>query len=314
MTVCRRLDQWPHRGPVVLTLGTFDGLHLGHRKILDRVRSISGELGLPSVLLTFDPHPREVIGRRGDPTYLLTTIDERIDLLAESGIDTCMVLPFTRDLSMLDAEAFFNEYIVRTFHVRHLVVGMDHAFGKGRTGTVDELRRLGAASGIDVTSVGELLLDGVKVSSTAVRSALKDGDVLKASRLLGRPYRIAGIVVRGDGLGSQLGFPTANIQIQDPSKLLPGGGVYLVDVTMQGGTYAGVMNIGFRPTVSQQVHFSLEVHILACSGRFYGLQLQVELLDRLRDEIRFDTREQLVAQIAEDIERAAIRRQQLNTK
>jgi riboflavin kinase / FMN adenylyltransferase len=314
MTVCRSLEQWPHRGPVVLTLGTFDGLHLGHRKILDRVRSISQELGLPSVLLTFDPHPREVIGRRGDPTYLLTTVDERIDLLAQSGIDTCMVLPFTRDLSMLDAEAFFSEYILRTFHVRHLVIGMDHAFGKGRTGTVDELRRLGAAHGVEVTPVGELLLDGVKVSSTAVRSALKEGDVLKASQLLGRPYRITGIVVRGDGLGSQLGYPTANIQVQDTSKLLPRGGVYLVDVTLQGEKYTGVMNIGFRPTVSQQVHYSLEVHILACSGKFYGLRLQVELLDRLRDEIRFDTREQLVAQIAEDIERAATRRQQLNTK
>ncbi|MCZ7555586.1 MAG: bifunctional riboflavin kinase/FAD synthetase [Bacteroidia bacterium] len=314
MIVCRSLEQWPHRGPVVLTLGTFDGLHLGHRKILDRVRSISVESGLPSVLLTFDPHPREVIGRRGDPTYLLTTIDERIEQLAQSGIDTCMVLPFTRDLSMLDAKDFFDEYIMRTFRVRHLVVGMDHAFGKGRTGTVDELQRLGMSNGIDVTPVGELLLEGVKVSSTAVRSALKEGDVLKASRLLGRPYMLAGIVVRGDGLGSQLGFPTANIQVQDTSKMLPKGGVYLVDVTLRGETYTGVMNIGLRPTVSQQVHFSLEVHILACSGRFYGLQLHVALLDRLRDEIRFDTREQLVAQIAEDIERAVIRRNQLNTK
>jgi len=312
--VCRTLDEWPHRGPVVLTLGTFDGIHLGHRKILDRVQAISQEAKRPSALLTFDPHPREVIGRRGDPTYLLTTIDERIEILTATGIDTCMVLPFTRDLSMLDAAGFFDEYIVRTFRAEHLVVGMDHAFGKGRSGTVEELQRLGALHRVNVSSVGELTLDGVKVSSTAVRSALKDGDVLRASNFLGRPYSLSGIVVRGDGLGSQLGFPTANIELQDSAKLLPKGGVYVVDVIMQGKRHTGVMNIGFRPTVSQQMHFSLEVHILACSGKFYGLRLQVELLDRLRDEIRFDSREQLVAQIAEDIERAQARRLQLNSR
>ena len=314
MNVCKTLDTWPFSGPVVLTIGTFDGVHLGHRKILDRVRSLSAEMKIPSAVLTFDPHPREVIGRRGEPTYLLTTIDERIEMLERTGLDACMVLPFTRDISMLDADTFFDEYIVRSLRAEQLVVGMDHAFGKGRSGTVEELVRLGMKHGVGITQVGELLLDGMKVSSTAIRNVLKEGDVRRVASFLGRPYSVSGIVVRGDGLGSQLGFPTANIELQNPAKMLPRRGVYLVDVLLGGERYTGVMNIGIRPTVSKQVHVSLEVHILSCSGKLYGLHLQVELLDRLRDEIRFDSRDQLVAQIAEDVERAQARRHQLKLK
>jgi riboflavin kinase / FMN adenylyltransferase len=314
MKVRREIDDWPHSGPVVLTLGTFDGVHLGHQKILDTVLTISDRTALPSVVMTFDPHPREVIGRPDEPTYLLTTIDERLEQLSALGIDTCVVLPFTRDMSMMDAAVFFDEYIYGRFRAGHLVVGMDHAFGKGRSGTIDELRRLGRLRGIDVTSVGEYVLDGKKVSSTAIRTALRNGEVHKAAALLGRPYTISGIVVKGEGLGSQLGYPTANLEVRDSGKMLPGGGVYLVDVHLRGERYTGVMNIGVRPTVSRQMHFSLEVHILSCSGKLYGLRLQVDLLDRLRDEIRFDSREQLMAQIAADIERAADRRKQLKTK
>ena len=158
MNVCKTLDTWPYSGPVVLTIGTFDGVHLGHRKILDRVRSLSAEMKIPSAVLTFDPHPREVIGRRGEPTYLLTTIDERIEMLERTGLDACMVLPFTRDISMLDADTFFDEYIVRSLRAEQLVVGMDHAFGKGRSGTVEELVRLGMKHGVGITKLGELLL------------------------------------------------------------------------------------------------------------------------------------------------------------
>lgn len=309
MIVCRDLAEYPHDHAVVLTLGTFDGVHLGHEKILERVLSTARMHALPSVLLTFDPHPREVIGRSGGPTYLLSTIDERIERIAALGIDTCVVLPFTRDLSMLDAATFFHDYCIGRLHARHIVVGVDHAFGKGRSGTVEELRRLGETHAVDVQVVGERLMDGVKVSSSAIRRALDEGMPRQAAQFLGRPYSFTGVVVRGEGVGSTLGFPTANIDASHPGKLLPKHGVYVVDVHVldesgTGASHAGVMNIGIRPTISQQMHLSLEVHILEFSGDLYGNRLRVDVLDRLRDEIRFDSREQLQAQIRSDIERA----------
>ena len=301
MFVVRSLDEYVREGRIVLTLGTFDGVHRGHRKIVDRSVELGRQLQLPSVLMTFDPHPREVIGRRGDPTYLLTTVEERIDLLEHTGLDGCIVLPFTRDLSMLDAATFFEEYVYRNLRAAHVVVGVDHAFGRGRSGTAPELVKLGARHDVEVSVVGELLLDGVKVSSTAIRNALLEGQVRKASRFLGRAYRISGVVVRGDGIGRELGVPTANIDVASGNKLLPKSGVYIVAVDIDGEVHEGIMNIGRRPTVSKQMHISVEVHIFTTSGDLYGRHLHIALLDRLRDEIRFESREQLAGQIQADI-------------
>ena len=302
MLIYRDLDALPHGKPVALTLGTFDGVHLGHRRIIDRTVEAARAAHGRALLLTFDPHPREVIGWKGEPTYLLTTIDERLALLADTGLDGCVVLPFTRDLSVLDASTFFHEYVVRRLHAAHVVVGVDNAFGKGREGKVDALRQLGQQYGVDVTVVSELLMDGIKVSSTAVRNALTDGAIRRVTAFLGRPYRISGIVVRGEGLGTQLGFPTANVERASQQKLLPRSGVYIVRVLLDGNVHHGIMNLGRRPTVSQQVHISLEVHIFAFSGDLYGMHIHIDLLERLRDEIHFESVEQLVAQIQSDID------------
>jgi riboflavin kinase/FMN adenylyltransferase len=252
--------------------------------------------------MTFDPHPREVIGRKGEPTYLLTTIKERLRLLEKTSLDACLVLPFTRDLSVLDASTFFNEYIVRRLHAAQIVVGVDHAFGKGRAGNAEALRDLGASHGVGVTVISELLMNGVKVSSTSIRNAIGDGNVRRAWDFLGRPYDLTGVVVRGDGLGSALGFPTANIELQESNKMLPKNGVYIVRVEFDGQSHEGIMNIGRRPTVSKQMHISLEVHIFTCSGDLYGRHMHIDLLERLREEIRFDGTEQLTAQIHSDAE------------
>ncbi|MCB2204234.1 bifunctional riboflavin kinase/FAD synthetase [bacterium] len=301
MLIARSLDELSHGSATALTLGTFDGVHRGHRKIIQRTVDEAREHGLRSMLLTFDPHPREVIGRRGTPTYLLSTIDERIALLEDTGLDVCLVLPFTRDLSILDAATFFEEYIVRRLHSSRVVVGVDHAFGRGRSGTAPELQRLGAEHGVDVTVVGEMMLDGVKVSSTAIRHALTEGNVRRANRFLGRPYTLSGVVMRGEGIGRSLGFPTANLQLSGNNKLLPKNGVYIAMVQVDGEMHEGIVNIGRRPTVSKQMHISVEVHIFITSGDLYGRRLHVGLLDRLRDEIRFESREQLSAQIRTDI-------------
>ena len=301
MRVLRSLDDFSHSAPVTLTLGTFDGVHRGHQKIIDRTVDIARQGGTLSVLMTFDPHPREVIGRHGAPTYLLTTIDERIRLLEQTGIDVCLVLPFTRALSVLDAGEFFEEYVVRHLRSEHVVVGVDHAFGRGRSGTVEKLEELGKAHGVGVSVVGELLIDGVKVSSTSIRNALLEGRPKRAASFLGRPYILSGIVTRGEGVGSVIGFPTANIEIETNSKLLPKNGVYIVFVKYDGEVRRGIMNVGVRPTVSKQMHISVEVHIFNTSGDLYGRPMRIALLDRLRDEMRFDNRDQLAAQIRTDI-------------
>ena len=299
--VYRSLDAVPHGRPVALTLGTFDGVHLGHRRIIERTLTAAKEIDGQSLLMTFDPHPREVIGRKGEQTYLLSTIEERVRMLADSGLDACLVLPFTRDLSVLDAGSFFEEYIVRRLHAAHVVVGVDHAFGKGREGNAGALREFGERHGVAVTVVGELLMDGIKVSSTAIRHSLAEGNVRRATAFLGRPYCLSGVIVRGEGLGSRLGFPTANVEVPSDDKMLPRSGVYIVRVFFDGTAREGIMNLGRRPTVSRQMHISMEVHIFTFSGDLYGMHMRVELLERLRDEIRFDSAAQLAAQIQSDI-------------
>ena len=309
--VLRSLDEYSRGVPVTLTLGTFDGVHRGHRKIIDHTVEIARETGTPSVLMTFDPHPREVIGRHGAPTYLLTTIDERIRLLEHTGLDICLVLPFTRALSVLDATEFFEEYIVRSLRSAHVVVGVDHAFGRGRSGTVGKLEELGRSHGVGISVVDELVIDGTKVSSTSIRNALLEGKPKRAAALLGRPYILSGIVTRGEGVGSVIGFPTANIEVETNNKLLPKNGVYLVFVKYDGEVHRGIMNVGVRPTVSKQMHISVEVHIFNTSGDLYGRHMHIALLDRLRDEMRFENRDQLAAQIRTDI---AFAKEEFETK
>lgn len=303
MQVYQSLDSFPRGAPVALTLGTFDGVHSGHQRIIRKTMEAAKEIEGQSVLLTFDPHPREVIGREGKTTYLLTTIEERLSLLQELGLDVAIVLPFTRDLSVLDASVFFREFIRRRLKAQSVVIGVDHAFGRGRQGDAAALRALGEEYGIEVSVISELLIAGVKVSSTAIRNALKHGDVRQARDFLGRPYTLSGVVIRGAGLGTPLGFPTANIELMESNKLLPKSGVYVVRVRFNGFSHQGIMNIGHRPTVSeQQMHISLEVHIFDFNADVYGMHMQVDLLERLRDEIRFEGTGQLAAQIQADIE------------
>lgn len=304
MHVYRDIENFPHNLQPVMTMGTFDGIHLGHRTIFDELLRTAKDVDRPSVLLTFHPHPREVIFRDGEPIYLLTTIEERIRILRDFDIDHCVILPFTRNLSLLDAEEYFTEIIVGKINPSHIVVGSDHAFGRGRSGHIHELERLSSIHNIAVSIVPNVELDGHKISSTAIRKALMAGDVDSAHVLLGRPYLIHGIVERGQGLGETLGFPTANLHIDSTKKLLPKIGVYLVRVLWNDSHLFGLMNIGRRPTVSVQGDVTVEVHILDFNENLYGLVLEIEVLQRIRDEIRFPSRDALVEQIARDKELA----------
>lgn len=300
MLVLRHPDEVTRDPRTVLTMGTFDGVHLGHQCILTRLVHAARADAAPSMLLTFDPHPREVIGRGSDEVRLLTTIDERLRLLERYDIDMCFVLPFTRDLSLLTAEEFFRRIIVDRIGARHLIVGFDHAFGRGRSGTIEALRALGAAHGIAVDVVPELDVDGQKASSSAIRSALMEGDIARATRYLGRPYQLSGIIQRGEGLGAQIGFPTANIHIDHPRKLLPKVGVYAARVGVGTRTIDAMMNIGYRPTVSNEHRITVEAHLFDFTENIYGVPVDVAVLERVRDERAFPSIDALAEQLRSD--------------
>lgn len=283
----------------VVTTGTFDGVHLGHQAILrylvDRARDIGG---IPTVV-TFSPHPREVV--TGEPVPLLTTLDERADLLAALGVERFVVLPFSRDLSLLEPEAYVEDVLRGTVGLREIVIGYDHRFGRGRAGSRETLERLGARDGFTVDVIPEQVERGITVSSTQIRRLLEAGDASGAAVLLGRPYRITGTVVHGDARGRLIGFPTANVEPTHRRKVVPRVGVYAVRVALRDGTaYGGMMNVGRRPTFETDGAVRAEVHLFDFSADLYGHTLAVDVVARLRDEMRFDGVEALVARLGED--------------
>lgn len=284
----------------VVTTGTFDGVHVGHQAILTYLVARAREVGGVPTVVTFSPHPREVVG--GVRVPLLTTLDERADLLAAHGVERFVVLPFTRDLSLLDPEAYVERVLRLTIGLREIVIGYDHRFGRGRAGDRATLERLGARDGFTVDVIPEQIERGITVSSTQIRRLLLDaGDAEAAAQLLGRPYRITGTVVHGDGRGRLIGTPTANVQPSDPRKLVPRLGVYAVRVTLPGGAvHGGMMNVGRRPTFEADGAVRAEVHLFDFAGDLYGRAVAVDVVARLRDEMRFDGADALVARLDED--------------
>jgi riboflavin kinase/FMN adenylyltransferase len=284
----------------VVTVGTFDGLHRGHQAVLaETARRARAHQG-PSVLVTFDPHPLEIVNPAAAPK-LLTLPDEKRDLLAGAEMDRVVLLPFTREVAQLDAGEF-----VRRLHgehsVRELVLGYDHGFGRGRAGDADLVRRLGAELGFGVTVVDAVREDGQPISSTLIRAAVAHGDLDAAVRWLGRPYGLLGRVVRGAGRGRTIGVPTINLAPPDPRKLLPPDGVYAAWVIVGAGSgkrYGGMMNQGPRPTF-READRTLEIHLFDFDGDLYGETVRVEWVRRLRDVQAFSSREALVAQLERD--------------
>lgn len=287
----------------VVTVGTFDGVHRGHQDVLQRLVQRAVALGTRSVLVTFDPHPLEVVNPAAAPS-LLTVGDEKIEVLAESGIDYVAIVPFTRALAAFDAEQFVDEVLVRRYRVRHLLMGHDHGFGRNRAGDESVLRALGEARGFTVEAVDPVVGGhGQPVSSTAIRRAVAGGDLERAREGLGRHYAVGGRVVQGEQRGRLLGFPTINTPLPSSRKLLPPQGVYAVRVQTPRGPFGGMLNLGPRPTFGD-ADVTLETHLFDAHGDFYGMRVRIDFLRRLRDTARFDTPEALMEQLARD-ERAA---------
>lgn len=289
----------PHVRGTVLTVGTFDGVHRGHRDVIDRLVKRARSRGLPSLLVTFDPHPMEVVNPAAAP-LLLTTREEKLEVLAESGIDYLAVVPFTPALSAFSAEEFVETVLRRRFRLDELLIGYDHGFGRQRAGNVGVLKELGEKDGFKVEVVEAVAsADGHSISSTSIRRAVAGGDLSRACEGLGRPYSVSGRVVEGSQRGRSLGFPTLNLGPAPSRKLLPPEGVYAVRVQTPRGPAGGMLNLGPRPTFGD-MSTTLEAHLFDTDGNFYGAQVRIDLLARLRETRRFASADQLMNQLRQD--------------
>jgi len=284
-----------------VAVGVFDGVHLGHRDILARALALAGGLG--TAVVSFDPHPDVVLAKRFEPVAPLTPLPERRERILAMGIDEVVIVPFTRELAALSPEAFVDEYLVGPFRLRALVVGERFALGRGRSGDVPRLRALGAERGFTVEPVPLREDPGVPISSTRIRDALSAGRVGDAARLLGRRYGLEGHVVTGEGIGRTLGYPTANLRLDD-EKFVPAHGIYAVWVRVEGDPVwrMGAMSIGVRPTFGGQT-LTLEVFVLDWSGELPGRRLEVQFVEWLRPELRFESRDALIQAMNRDVTR-----------
>ena len=292
------LDHIPPICGAVLTVGTFDGVHAGHRRILERIRQSARDTHGESVILTFHPHPRTVLG--GSPVPLLQTPDEKIQTLEALGIDHLIIVPFTAAFSAIPAADYVRDVLINPIHPQRIIIGYDHQFGKNREGNYNLLKLLREQYGFELEEITAEEINDCAISSTQIRKALNRGDVSSAALLLGRPYSISGVVVHGEQRGRLLGFPTANLQVSHTDKLIPANGVYVVETLCDGMMFRGMMNIGHQPTFHAVQTQKLEVHLIDQALDLYGKNLSIRFLARLRDEHKFASRDELVAQLEKD--------------
>jgi riboflavin kinase/FMN adenylyltransferase len=303
MLVYRNINLLPHFRNAVLTIGTFDGVHTGHQQLIAQMKKRASVINGETVILTFDPHPRTVINAASG-IRLINTLDEKIELLDTNGIDHLVIIPFTEEFAQLSPLDYISRFLIHCFHPHTLIIGYDHHFGKGRAGNYALLKEQSAVHNYELLEIPAHLLDSISVSSTRIREAIGIGDMVTANQLLGYPYFFSGEVAEGNKLGRTIGFPTANLVIGEKTKLIPGDGVYAVDVKVSDEpqkTYRAMMNIGYRPTVDGSKKM-IEVNIFDFDRMIYGKSLQVFVKKFLRAEEKFSGLDALKAQLALDRE------------
>ncbi|WP_079511846.1 bifunctional riboflavin kinase/FAD synthetase [Maribacter arcticus] len=302
MITVRNISKYKEEYPTVITIGTFDGVHIGHLKILNKIINHAKSTELKSSVLTFFPHPRMVLQKDTD-IKLLNTIDEKVSILERLGLDILIIHPFTIEFSRLTATEFVRDILVNTLNIKKVIIGYDHRFGRNRNANITDLIAFGNALDFTVDEIPAQEIDDVSVSSTKIRKALEDGDIVTANSYLGYEYMLTGTIVRGKGIGKQLGYPTANLSIAESYKLIPKNGAYIVKSELDGATVYGMMNIGFNPTVNG-TEKSIEINFFDFDADLYNKKIQVDILARLRDEHKFESIDGLKDQLAKDKEKS----------
>ncbi|MCL5246649.1 bifunctional riboflavin kinase/FAD synthetase [Cellulophaga sp. 20_2_10] len=302
MITIKSISKFDKAHSSVITIGTFDGVHIGHKKILERLINSAKLLEIESTVLTFFPHPRMVL-QQDSNIKLLNTIEEKEMILSKLGLDFLIIHPFSKEFSRLSAIEFVRDILVNKLNTKKIIIGYDHRFGRNRNADINDLKNFGTTFDFNVEEITAQEIDDVSVSSTKIRKALADGNVAKANSYLGYNYMLTGVVTRGKGLGRQLNFPTANIHIEEDYKLIPKNGVYIVKANIGHTTVFGMMNIGFNPTVNGKEK-TIEVHFFNFDEDLYDKKIQVDILERIRDEEKFNSVNDLKIQLTKDQETA----------
>ncbi|HLT50489.1 MAG TPA: bifunctional riboflavin kinase/FAD synthetase [Arenibacter sp.] len=300
MITVQSISKYDKAHPTAITIGTFDGVHVGHRKILERLIKNSRSLGLKSTVLTFFPHPRMVL-QQDVSIQLLNTVGEKIRIMTDLGLDYLIVHPFTKEFSRLSATEFVEDVLLGDLRMKKIIIGYDHRFGRNRNADINDLKAFGNTLDFEVEEISAQEIDDVSVSSTKIRKALEEGDIRTANAFLGYNYMLSGIIVKGKGLGKKLDFPTANLSIPETYKLIPKDGVYVVSSVINGNTVYGMMNIGLNPTFEGKIR-TIETNFFDFDQDIYGQNLQIDIIDRIRDEHKFSSVEALKAQLRKDRE------------
>ena len=298
MKIYRSIEDYDEDKRSVVTIGTFDGIHLGHQKILSRLIKSSKNKDLNSVVLTFFPHPRIILNKYNE-VKMIDTLDEKIIHLNEIGIDSLVIHPFDKNFSLLSANQFIKDFLVDKLKIKHIIIGYDHRFGKGREASVTDLKNYADNYDFTVEEIKAQEIEKITVSSTKIRNSINQGDIKTTEKYLGRHFNLTGKVVKGDGLGKKINYPTANIFIEETYKIIPKDGVYLVETIIEDKLFNGMMNIGHRPTIGTNVK-SIEVHLFNFNQDIYGHVISIKMISKIRDEKKFSSIQALKEQLVKD--------------
>ncbi|MBL7936190.1 MAG: bifunctional riboflavin kinase/FAD synthetase [Bacteroidia bacterium] len=300
MSIYHHISELSELTNSIVTIGTFDGVHLGHQKIIKHLVELKNKKGGEIVLFTFDPHPRKILFTEQKDLKLITTTEEKCEILKQFGVDHVLVFPFTKEFSQMQAQDYISEVIAKGLKTKTLVIGYDHRFGSNREGSIDTLKEFAPIYHFDVEEIPAQEINQLNVSSTRIRKAIEEGDIKTANDFLGYPFFITGVVVKGKQLGRTIGYPTANIFIENPDKLIPKIGVYAVNVVINAITYKGMLNIGINPTTDTDNAIKIEVNIFEFDKDIYGETIRLEFVKRIRNEEKFANLEELKQALAND--------------
>ena len=298
MKIFNNIQSYSPEKESILTIGTFDGVHIGHNKILTKLVEESKKNNLSSLIMTFFPHPRMVL-QKSQEIKMIDTIDEKIHLFEKTGVDNLIIQPFDENFSKIRAKEFVEEILVKKLKIKHIIIGYDHRFGKDREASVDDLKKFGLNYMFTVEEIAAQEIHSIAISSTKIRNAILKGEIKKCNEYLGRNFMLTGEVVHGDGLGKKINFPTANIEIAETYKIIPKNGVYLVKAIINSEIYFGMMNIGVRPTIGGK-NKSLEIHFFNFKDNIYNKTISVKIICKIRDEEEFSSIDELKIQLKKD--------------